>query len=110
MKLDSELGRRALEQGTMLGPPTEAEQAEEHPRKEPARKVRGLGPLPERPFQSADSAIIAGLKESPAPFCGCHPFDEKTPGRVPQGHGSPHPAFWAPGVATVTCRTTAWIW
>uniref|UniRef100_A0A8D2I461 Gamma-tubulin complex component n=1 Tax=Urocitellus parryii TaxID=9999 RepID=A0A8D2I461_UROPR len=38
MKLDSELGRRALEQGTMLGPPTESEQAEEHPRKETARK------------------------------------------------------------------------
>uniref|UniRef100_A0A9L0J471 Gamma-tubulin complex component n=1 Tax=Equus asinus TaxID=9793 RepID=A0A9L0J471_EQUAS len=38
MKLDSELGRLTLEHGTMLGPPTEAERAEERTRKELARK------------------------------------------------------------------------
>ncbi|XP_055962641.1 gamma-tubulin complex component 2 [Sorex fumeus] len=38
MKLDGELGPRALEHGGMLGPPTEAERAEEHTRKELARK------------------------------------------------------------------------
>uniref|UniRef100_A0A8C0L6N3 Gamma-tubulin complex component n=1 Tax=Canis lupus dingo TaxID=286419 RepID=A0A8C0L6N3_CANLU len=42
MKLDGELGRLTLERGTMLGPPTEAERAEERARKELARKVRGL--------------------------------------------------------------------
>lgn len=42
MKLDGELGR-PLEHGTMLGPPTEAERAEERARKERARKVRGGG-------------------------------------------------------------------
>lgn len=40
MKLDGELGRLMLEHGTMLGPPTEAERAEERTRKELARKVR----------------------------------------------------------------------
>lgn len=39
MKLDGELGRLMLEHGTMLGPPTEAERAEERARKELARKV-----------------------------------------------------------------------
>ena len=39
MKLDGELGRLMLEHGTMLGPPTEAERAEERTRKELARKV-----------------------------------------------------------------------
>ncbi|XP_017896863.1 PREDICTED: gamma-tubulin complex component 2 isoform X2 [Capra hircus] len=38
MKLDSELGRLTLEHGTMQGPPTEAERAEERARKELARK------------------------------------------------------------------------
>ncbi|XP_055416995.1 gamma-tubulin complex component 2 isoform X1 [Bubalus kerabau] len=38
MKLDSELGRLTLEHGTMQGPPTEAERAEERTRKELARK------------------------------------------------------------------------
>uniref|UniRef100_A0A8C0MRK4 Gamma-tubulin complex component n=1 Tax=Canis lupus familiaris TaxID=9615 RepID=A0A8C0MRK4_CANLF len=38
MKLDGELGRLTLERGTMLGPPTEAERAEERARKELARK------------------------------------------------------------------------
>ncbi|KAM5241151.1 gamma-tubulin complex component 2 isoform 2-T4 [Hipposideros larvatus] len=38
MKLDGELGRPALEHGTMLGPPTEAERAEERARKERTRK------------------------------------------------------------------------
>uniref|UniRef100_A0A8D1BDD7 Gamma-tubulin complex component n=1 Tax=Sus scrofa TaxID=9823 RepID=A0A8D1BDD7_PIG len=38
MKLDSELGHPALEPGAMLGPPTEAERAEERARKELARK------------------------------------------------------------------------
>ncbi|ELW67307.1 Gamma-tubulin complex component 2 [Tupaia chinensis] len=38
MKLDSELGRLTLEHGTMLGPPTEAERAEERARKELTRK------------------------------------------------------------------------
>ncbi|XP_023096929.1 gamma-tubulin complex component 2 isoform X1 [Felis catus] len=38
MKLDGELGRLMLEHGTMLGPPTEAERAEERTRKELARK------------------------------------------------------------------------
>lgn len=41
MKLDGELSRLALEHGTMLGPPTEVERAEERVRKERARKVRG---------------------------------------------------------------------
>lgn len=41
MKLDSELGHPALEPGAMLGPPTEAERAEERARKELARKVGG---------------------------------------------------------------------
>lgn len=41
MKLDGELSRLALEHGTMLGPPTEGERAEERVRKERARKVRG---------------------------------------------------------------------
>lgn len=41
MKLDSELGRLTLEHGTMQGPPTEAERAEERARKELARKVGG---------------------------------------------------------------------
>lgn len=40
MRLDSEPGRPTLEHGTMLGPPTEAERAEERARKELARKVR----------------------------------------------------------------------
>lgn len=43
MRLDDELGRLTLEHGTMQGPPTEAERAEERTRKELARKVRGLG-------------------------------------------------------------------
>lgn len=43
MNLDDELGRLTLERGTMLGPPTEAERAEERTRKELARKVCGLG-------------------------------------------------------------------
>ncbi|XP_037660320.1 gamma-tubulin complex component 2 isoform X2 [Choloepus didactylus] len=38
MKLDSELGRLTLEHGTMLGPPTEAERAEESTRKRLAKK------------------------------------------------------------------------
>ncbi|XP_067565048.1 gamma-tubulin complex component 2 isoform X2 [Pseudorca crassidens] len=38
MKLDSELGHLTLEHGTMRGPPTEAERAEERARKELARK------------------------------------------------------------------------
>ncbi|XP_026968843.1 gamma-tubulin complex component 2 isoform X3 [Sagmatias obliquidens] len=38
MKLDSELGHPTLEHGTMRGPPTEAERAEERARKELARK------------------------------------------------------------------------
>ncbi|XP_004579789.1 gamma-tubulin complex component 2 isoform X1 [Ochotona princeps] len=38
LKLDSELGRLTLEHGTMLGPPTEAERAEERSRKESARR------------------------------------------------------------------------
>lgn len=38
MKLDGELGRLTLEHGTMLGPPTEAERAEERTKKESARK------------------------------------------------------------------------
>ncbi|KAK1333412.1 hypothetical protein QTO34_005795 [Cnephaeus nilssonii] len=38
MKLDDELGRLTLEHGTMQGPPTEAERAEERTRKELARK------------------------------------------------------------------------
>ncbi|KAM9618522.1 gamma-tubulin complex component 2 isoform 2-T2 [Trichechus inunguis] len=38
MKLDSELGRLTLEHGTMLGPPTEAERAEESARKKLAKK------------------------------------------------------------------------
>lgn len=38
MKLDGELSRLALEHGTMLGPPTEVERAEERVRKERARK------------------------------------------------------------------------
>ncbi|XP_059954348.1 gamma-tubulin complex component 2 isoform X2 [Mesoplodon densirostris] len=38
MKLDSELGHLTLEHGTMRGPPTEAERAEERARKERARK------------------------------------------------------------------------
>ncbi|XP_037352345.1 gamma-tubulin complex component 2 [Talpa occidentalis] len=38
MKLDAELGRLTLEHGTMLGPPTEPELAEERARKELARK------------------------------------------------------------------------
>ncbi|XP_006754975.1 PREDICTED: gamma-tubulin complex component 2 isoform X2 [Myotis davidii] len=38
MKLDDELGRLTLEHGTMQGPPTEAERAEERARKELARK------------------------------------------------------------------------
>lgn len=42
MKLDGELGRLMLEHGTMLGPPTEAERAEERARKELARKVRSV--------------------------------------------------------------------
>lgn len=46
MKLDGELGRPALEHGTMLGPPTEAERAEERARKELARKVRGRAAAP----------------------------------------------------------------
>ena len=41
MKLDSELGHLTLEHGTMRGPPTEAERAEERARKELARKVGG---------------------------------------------------------------------
>nr|KAF6322984.1 tubulin gamma complex associated protein 2 [Pipistrellus kuhlii] len=38
MRLDDELGRLTLEHGTMQGPPTEAERAEERTRKELARK------------------------------------------------------------------------
>lgn len=38
MKLDGELSRLALEHGTMLGPPTDVERAEERVRKERARK------------------------------------------------------------------------
>ncbi|XP_075390626.1 gamma-tubulin complex component 2 [Tenrec ecaudatus] len=38
MKLDGELGRLTLEHGTMLGPPTEAERAEENTRKKLAKK------------------------------------------------------------------------
>ncbi|XP_054975365.1 gamma-tubulin complex component 2 [Sorex araneus] len=38
MKLDGELGPRALDQSSLLGPPTEAERAEERTRKELARK------------------------------------------------------------------------
>ncbi|XP_058154066.1 gamma-tubulin complex component 2 [Dasypus novemcinctus] len=38
MKLDSELGRLTLEHGTMLGPPTEAERAEESTKKRLAQK------------------------------------------------------------------------
>lgn len=49
MKLDAELGRLTLEHGTMQGPPTEAERAEERTRKELARKVRGLGVSPASP-------------------------------------------------------------
>lgn len=41
MKLDGELGGLVLERGTVLGPPTEAERAEERVRKELARKVCG---------------------------------------------------------------------
>lgn len=51
MKLDGELGRPVLEHGTMLGPPTEAERAEERARKELARKVCGLaGDQPTAPL------------------------------------------------------------
>lgn len=49
MKLDSELGRLTLEHGTMQGPPTEAERAEERTRKELARKVRGAEWPSQRP-------------------------------------------------------------
>nr|XP_048311264.1 gamma-tubulin complex component 2 isoform X2 [Myodes glareolus] len=38
MKLDSELGRLTLEQGSAQGPPTETERTENRPRKEPTRK------------------------------------------------------------------------
>ncbi|XP_004700926.1 gamma-tubulin complex component 2 [Echinops telfairi] len=38
MKLNGELGRLTLEHGTMLGPPTEAERAEENTRKKLAKK------------------------------------------------------------------------
>lgn len=51
MKLDSELGRLTLEHGTMQGPPTEAERAEERTRKELARKVGGAArPSPTASF------------------------------------------------------------
>lgn len=49
MKLDSELGRLTLEQGSAQGPPSETERTEERPRKEPTRKVRDLGDCQERP-------------------------------------------------------------
>lgn len=55
MKLDSELGRLTLEHGTMQGPPTEAERAEERARKELARKVGGAewpSPRPSFPPRS----------------------------------------------------------
>ncbi|ERE77992.1 gamma-tubulin complex component 2 isoform X2 [Cricetulus griseus] len=38
MKLDSELGRLTLEQGSVQGQPTETERIEDRPRKEPTRK------------------------------------------------------------------------
>lgn len=65
MKLDGELGRPALEHGTMLGPPTEAERAEERARKELARKVCGLaggaGPAPAQATYSAGGWPVARL-------------------------------------------------
>lgn len=60
MNLDDELGRRALEHSTMLGPPTEAERAEERARKELARKVGGLAGPPgvSSVFLRADSVRV----------------------------------------------------
>lgn len=49
MKLDSELGGQMLEQGTVPGLPTGAE---ERARKELTRKVRGLQGWPERDASS----------------------------------------------------------
>lgn len=49
MKLDSELGRLTLDQGSVQGPPTETERIEDRPRKELTRKVCGHGAYPERP-------------------------------------------------------------
>lgn len=43
MKLDSELGRLTLDQGSVQGPPPESERIDDRPRKEPARKVCGHG-------------------------------------------------------------------
>lgn len=77
MKLDGELSRLALEHGTMLGPPTEVELAEERVRKERARKVRGPAAgtqtlcFPGR----ADSARIPTLKTKPANPHFHLPFD-----------------------------------
>lgn len=69
MKLDGELGR-PLEHGTMLGPPTEAERADERMRKERARKVRGGGDgsAPYTPVFPEGRVLGSGyLETKPAP-------------------------------------------
>lgn len=61
MKLDSELGRLTLEHGTMQGPPTEAERAEERARKELARKVGGAEwPSPRPSFPTSELTQCSG--------------------------------------------------
>lgn len=64
LKLDSELGRLTLEHGTMLGPPTEAERAEERSRKESARRVRTLSYPQSCPRGHAGVSVMVFISSS----------------------------------------------